>query len=166
MSRQVTEADELLAGRIRAILALRKLSITELSKKTEIAYRTLQNYLSGTHRIPVLAAAAIANEIGVPVDTLVTGNMPWLEKDCVKNAMLSTSKSWPGHFVVDENIIDKIATYFSIMYKEHYSAKRSIRDLDIDLAMKPGSGVAFGPLIPFFPDDETDEHVGWAEPKP
>lgn len=73
-----------IAGTIKEAMALRRLSLRDLSDATGLPYRTLQNYLLETRPMPARALALIAEALNVSADWLLLGREPLLDKDIIK----------------------------------------------------------------------------------
>jgi transcriptional regulator with XRE-family HTH domain len=69
----VSEVEQLVARRIRAVIKARGVTIEWLSKRMELSYRTLQNYLHGQHRIPAITIVVFSEHLNVSIDYLLTG---------------------------------------------------------------------------------------------
>lgn len=59
--------------RIRSVMRAQRISIRQLSKDTAIPYRSLQNYFSGIHSMPIDVLQKICSTLGVSADWVLYG---------------------------------------------------------------------------------------------
>lgn len=69
--RRVTELDQVIGGRIRAVRSVRGVSQTDLGKHLGITFQQIQKYETGSNRISAATLARVAAILAVPADLLL-----------------------------------------------------------------------------------------------
>lgn len=70
----MTDFDQLLVSGIKSAMAEGKVSMRGLSTRTKLPYRSLQNYLSGTSKMPASAYVAICQALGIDNQYVLQGS--------------------------------------------------------------------------------------------
>jgi len=67
--------------RLKKVLNILNISIKELSKSTNIPYRTMQDYIAGKRNISIEAVLKICTQYGIKADYLICGKEPIFESE-------------------------------------------------------------------------------------
>jgi transcriptional regulator with XRE-family HTH domain len=95
-------ARKAIGERIKQAVAVRGITLRELSASTAIPYSTLLGYLGGKHEMPIHALLSIAATLRVPTDWLLFGPHMKLDESVVEK--LQELHSLMQHFNTDEPI--------------------------------------------------------------
>lgn len=132
----------IIAARIALTAERRGLSIRRLAATAGLPYKTVQNYLSGRHRIPAGALARLAAALDVSADWLVFGQAATFNKEALVDALeivadlRAFAKAGQGATPQEESgaLFEK---YYSKFYQE-YLGPRDRSDAPSRHAARPG----------------------------
>lgn len=124
---------------LRRIIDRRKVKITYLAKRVGIPYRTLQNYLSGRHRIPLQAYIDICYKLGITAEYPLVGKFK-LDHHALQKAILmalgpvlpyielnkSSEMSVRKEPIKDDTDAIRIAGFLAAMIAGHYDLRREV----------------------------------------
>ena len=101
------------------------LNVTRLAERAGLPYRTLQDYLSGKHRVPASAIPGLARTLDVSADWLLTGEPVALHPPTLRRALRRV------HAIIEATRAGgrgsatalELASAFYLAYLEYYTER-------------------------------------------
>lgn len=106
-------------ARLTIALTVSGMNRTQLAERAGVPYRTLQNWLHGTHAMPASAVSPLARALGVSCDWLLTGTPAELEPASMRRALAFAWASNPVREPSEEDL-DRLARSCYAFYLVEY----------------------------------------------
>jgi hypothetical protein len=122
-----------------AAMALRSSSMAGLSRATGIPYRTLQDYLAGRNKLPLTAAAKLADALRVSLDWIAYGRGATFDRVILLEALAALAPS-DATLANARSLRDRAASFadfYLTFYRNEYDLAVTAAPADVPLPGRP-----------------------------